>query len=77
MRRVFIALAAAGFAAGLAHAAGSKTVTESCTKDLATGSYSYDTSGWPAGYSIAMVSFSENRRDNRTAYGTCTIMLRY
>ncbi|MBL6853213.1 MAG: hypothetical protein ISS15_00470 [Alphaproteobacteria bacterium] len=75
MRRLMIALAAAGLAFGFAHAAGSKSVTVSCTKDLATGDYSYSTAGWPAGYSIAMVSFVESRRDSHTAYGTCTITL--
>lgn len=78
MRHLLLGLAAAGIVAfGLAHAAGNKTVTEPCTKNLATGEYSYDSHGWSSDYIIAMVSFHESRRDGRTAYGTCTITLRY
>ena len=71
MRRLLTGLAAAALAFGVAHAE-SRTVTESCTKDLASGELSYDI---PSGYSVTMVSFSESHRDGRTAYGTCTVTL--
>ncbi len=74
MRRLLLGLAFAAVC-GQADAA-TQTVTLPCTKDLASGEYSYDTSGWPAGYRIAMVSFRESRRDGRAAYGSCTITLR-
>jgi hypothetical protein len=77
MRRFLFGLAAVGLTIGLTHAAGNKTVTEPCTKNLATGEYNYDSSGWSEDYIIAMVSFHESKRDGRTAYGSCTITLRY
>lgn len=77
MRRILVGLAAAGMVIGFAQAAGNKTVTEPCTKNLATGEYTYDSSGWSEDFVIAMVSFHESHRDGRTAYGSCTITLRY
>ena len=72
MRRVLTGLAALGLTAVLAHAAGSSTVTVSCSKDLSSGQLNYNA---PAGYSVTMVSFSEDRRDGHTAYGSCTLTL--
>jgi hypothetical protein len=73
MRRVLIGLAALGLTAVLAHAAGNTTVTVSCSKDLSSGELNYNA---PSGYSVTMVSFSEDHRDGHTAYGSCTLSLR-
>jgi hypothetical protein len=76
MKRILLALAIATLPLP-ALAAKDKTVTEPCTKDLATGEYRYNSAGWSEDYIIDVKRFKETRRDARTAYGTCTIFLKY
>ncbi len=54
-----------------------KTVKQACTKNLATGKISYDVSKFSSDYIIGRVSFHETSRKGGTAYGTCTIQLKF
>jgi hypothetical protein len=70
---------ALGVAAALLAASGAeaKAVTQTCTKDLATGMYHYDLSNISEDYIITVVHFREISRDSRLAHSICTINLKY
>jgi hypothetical protein len=74
-----LAALALGVTAALLAASGAeaKTITEACTKDLATGMYHYDSSKFSEDDIITVVHFRELSRDAHVARGVCTIDLKY
>jgi len=81
--RITIRLAAAALAASAAMAglvtpstAEAKVITEACTKNLATGELSYP-ANFSSDYIIGVVTFKETSRKGGTAYGVCTIHLKF
>ena len=70
-------LLAAAVALVLASGAQANTVKQACTRNLDTGAYEYDSSGWSSDYIVTVVAFKENYREGGIAYGICTIDLKY
>jgi hypothetical protein len=53
-----------------------KVITEACTKNLASGIYSY-VMNFSSDYIIGPITFQEKSRDKLVARGVCTIHLKF